>query len=154
MWRPRDLRPLTLVPSSPCLPAAPDPRPLLSPAPCLLPPRVRSKRPFLVRSLDDVVTASRHMHADALAPIFLTSSVTGQGLDLVRLWYNLLPRRHNWCARPGWAGTRCPVSKRCLPLLLWHRLLRGEERAPVGSVAKPGACSAAASDWVPLPAAP
>lgn len=39
------------------------------------------------------------MHADSLAPIFLTSSVTGQGLDLIRLFYNLLPQRHNW-----WAG--------------------------------------------------
>jgi hypothetical protein len=36
------------------------------------------------------------MHADSLAPIFLTSSVTGQGLDLIRLFYSLLPQRHNW----------------------------------------------------------
>ena len=26
--------------------------------------------------------------------------VTGQGLDLIRLFYNLLPQRHNWCAHP------------------------------------------------------
>lgn len=36
------------------------------------------------------------MHADSLAPIFLTSSVTGEGLDLIKLFYNLLPQRHNW----------------------------------------------------------
>lgn len=58
-------------------------------------PGVR-KRPFLVRTVDDVLTCARHMHADSLAPIFLTSSVTGQGLDLIRLFYNLLPQRHNW----------------------------------------------------------
>lgn len=58
-------------------------------------PGVR-KRPFLVRSRDDVLTCVRHMHTDSLAPIFLTSSVTGQGLDLIRLFYNLLPQRHNW----------------------------------------------------------
>ncbi|PRW56451.1 GTP-binding 1 [Chlorella sorokiniana] len=58
-------------------------------------PGVR-KRPFLVRNADDVLTCARHMHADSLAPIFLTSSVTGQGLDLIRLFYNLLPQRHNW----------------------------------------------------------
>lgn len=36
-----------------------------------------SKRPFLVRTVDDVLTCARHMHADSLAPIFLTSSVGG-----------------------------------------------------------------------------
>lgn len=54
------------------------------------------KRPFIVRSKDDVLTCARHIHSDALAPIFLTSSVTGQGLDLVRLFYSLLPQRRRW----------------------------------------------------------
>ncbi|PSC69725.1 GTP-binding 1 [Micractinium conductrix] len=66
-------------------------------------PGVR-KRAYLVRTTDDVLTCARHMHADALAPIFLTSSVTGQGLDLVRLFYNLLPQRHNWHERCGEAA--------------------------------------------------
>ncbi|KAL4858377.1 GTP-binding protein 1 [Chlorella vulgaris] len=57
------------------------------------------KRPFLVRTRDDVLTCARHMHVDSLAPIFLTSSVTGVGLDLIRLFYNLLPQRHNWFER-------------------------------------------------------
>lgn len=35
------------------------------------------KRPFMVRTRDDVLTCARHIHSDALAPIFLTSSVTG-----------------------------------------------------------------------------
>lgn len=61
-----------------------------------------------VRSQDDVLTCARHMHMDSLAPIFLTSSVTGQGLDLVRTFYNLLPQRHKWCAS-------CRYALCCLP---------------------------------------
>ena len=57
------------------------------------------KKPFIVRSIADVVTCARNMHTDALAPIFLTSSVTGEGLDLVRLFYNLLPQRVDWAER-------------------------------------------------------
>ena len=49
-----------------------------------------------MRTQDDVITCARHMHTDSLAPIFLTSSVTGQGLDLIRTFYNLLPQRHKW----------------------------------------------------------
>lgn len=54
------------------------------------------KKPFMVRNRDDVLTCARHMHTDSLAPVFLTSSVTGEGLELVRLFYNLLPQRHKW----------------------------------------------------------
>jgi GTPase len=57
------------------------------------------KRPFVVRTRDDVVTCARHMHTDSLAPIFLTSCVTGEGLDFVRLFYNLLPQRVDWAER-------------------------------------------------------
>ncbi len=38
------------------------------------------KRPFMVRSRADVLTCARHIDSDALAPIFLTSSVTGAPL--------------------------------------------------------------------------
>ena len=57
-----------------------------------------------VRTRDDVLTCARHINADSLAPIFLTSSVTGEGLDLIRLFYNLLPQRYNWCVRGGRGG--------------------------------------------------
>lgn len=57
------------------------------------------KRPFMVRTRDDVLTCARHIHSDALAPIFLTSSVTGEGLELVRLFYSLLPLRQKWHER-------------------------------------------------------
>lgn len=58
-------------------------------------PGVR-KKPFLVRTLDDVFLCARNMNTDSLAPIFLTSSVTGKGLDLIRMFYNLLPQRQRW----------------------------------------------------------
>jgi len=54
------------------------------------------KRPFMVRTVDDTLTCARHMHTDSLAPIFLTSSVTGDGLDLIRLFYSVLPSRIKW----------------------------------------------------------
>jgi GTPase len=40
-------------------------------------PGVR-KKPLLVRSVDDVLLCARNLNSDALAPIFLTSSVTGE----------------------------------------------------------------------------
>ncbi|KAG2455073.1 hypothetical protein HYH02_000895 [Chlamydomonas schloesseri] len=54
------------------------------------------KKPFLVRNQEDVLLCARNMNTDSLAPIFLTSAVTGKGLDLVRLFYNLLPQRQRW----------------------------------------------------------
>ncbi|KAK9810446.1 hypothetical protein WJX72_010850 [[Myrmecia] bisecta] len=59
------------------------------------------KKPFMVRTRDDVLTCARHIHTDSLAPIFLTSSVTGAGLDLVRMFYNLLPQRQKWSDKAG-----------------------------------------------------
>lgn len=35
------------------------------------------RKPFLVRTLDDVLLCARAMLTDALAPVFLTSAVTG-----------------------------------------------------------------------------
>lgn len=52
-----------------------------------------------VRSKEDVLTCARHIHTDSLAPVFLTSSVTGDGLELVKLFFNLLPQRHKWADR-------------------------------------------------------
>lgn len=75
-----------------------------------------SKRPFLVRSRDDVLTCARHMQADALAPIFLTSSVTGQVSLAGRLWFGELS---------SWMGTavlslwlqRMQLQRGCAPAL-------------------------------------
>lgn len=46
------------------------------------------------RSEADVVSASRSLaENDRVAPIFLTSAVTGERLDLLRMLLNLLPPR-------------------------------------------------------------
>lgn len=57
------------------------------------------KKPFLVRTLDDVLLCARNMNTDSLAPIVLTSAVTGMGLDLVRMFFNLIPQRQKWAER-------------------------------------------------------
>ena len=57
------------------------------------------KKPFLCKNVHDVVAGARALPGGGVAPIFLTSSVTGDGLDLVRLMYNLLPQRHKWFER-------------------------------------------------------
>eukprot|EP01026_Neomeris_dumetosa_P083875 TRINITY_DN9778_c0_g1_i8.p1 TRINITY_DN9778_c0_g1~~TRINITY_DN9778_c0_g1_i8.p1 ORF type:complete len:582 (-),score=67.91 TRINITY_DN9778_c0_g1_i8:226-1971(-) len=57
------------------------------------------KKPFLVRTLDDVFTCACNMSTESLAPIFLTSSVTGRGLDLVRRFYSILPQRQQWAEK-------------------------------------------------------
>lgn len=54
------------------------------------------KRPITVRTEADVLLCAKNIHADSLAPIFLTSSVTGEGLDLVKLFFMLLPQRTYW----------------------------------------------------------
>ncbi len=54
-----------------------------------------------MRTLEDVYTCARHIHTDSLAPVFLTSSVTGDGLELVRMFFNLLPQRQRWSDRVG-----------------------------------------------------
>jgi GTPase len=57
------------------------------------------KRPFLVKSAEDAVTCARSITSDSLAPIFLTSAVSGAGLAPLRLFLNLLPQRTLWAAR-------------------------------------------------------
>jgi GTPase len=49
--------------------------------------------------LQDVITCAKAITSEALAPIFLTSSVSGQGLELLRLFINLAPQRHQWAAK-------------------------------------------------------
>lgn len=47
-------------------------------------PGVR-KKPYLVRGRDEALTAARHITTDSLAPIFLTSAVTGAGAAAARM---------------------------------------------------------------------
>ncbi len=55
-----------------------------------------SKIPFLVKSMDDVAVAAKNMAGGRIAPIFLVSSKTGEGLELLTKFLNLLPPRLRW----------------------------------------------------------
>lgn len=50
------------------------------------------KRPFVVHNVADALTCAKNIQSASLAPIFLTSAVTGRGLDLLRCFLNLLPQ--------------------------------------------------------------
>ena len=52
--------------------------------------------PFLVKNMDDVVVASKVMVTGRITPIFLVSNVTGEGLNLLQSFLNLLPQRTRW----------------------------------------------------------
>jgi len=52
--------------------------------------------PFQVKNVDDAVVAAKVMPCGRVAPIFTVSNVTGQGLDLLLTFLNLLPPRTRW----------------------------------------------------------
>jgi GTPase len=56
------------------------------------------KTPVVVRSSKDVLplVANKGLTANTLVPIFLVSSVTGKGLNALRMFLNLLPKRKDW----------------------------------------------------------
>lgn len=58
-------------------------------------PGVR-KIPFHIKSEDDVITCSKNIASDRVTPIFMLSSVTGENLELLRKFLNLLPVRRDW----------------------------------------------------------
>jgi len=55
--------------------------------------------PFLVKSAEDAIVAAKVMPCRRVAPIFTVSNVTGEGLDLLRTFLNLLPQRTRWNER-------------------------------------------------------
>eukprot|EP01001_Neometanema_parovale_P012994 NODE_933_length_1983_cov_100.448925_g885_i0.p1 GENE.NODE_933_length_1983_cov_100.448925_g885_i0~~NODE_933_length_1983_cov_100.448925_g885_i0.p1 ORF type:complete len:605 (-),score=123.95 NODE_933_length_1983_cov_100.448925_g885_i0:97-1911(-) len=57
-----------------------------------------NKLPFIIRKKEDVVIAAKNMKEDRLAPIFHISNVTGENMDLVRKFLNLLPIRKDWAS--------------------------------------------------------
>mmetsp|Transcript_23542 Transcript_23542/g.65268 ORF Transcript_23542/g.65268 Transcript_23542/m.65268 type:complete len:580 (+) Transcript_23542:416-2155(+) len=62
------------------------------------------KRPFVIRTVQDAVTCARNIQSANLAPIFLTSAVTGRGLELLRCFFNLMPQRQRWMERASEAA--------------------------------------------------
>ncbi|MEZ0248269.1 MAG: GTP-binding protein [Thermoproteus sp.] len=55
-----------------------------------------SRVPYVVRGTADVVIAAKMMPSGRVSPIFLVSNVTGEGLDKLRLFLSLLPKRLHW----------------------------------------------------------
>ncbi len=55
-----------------------------------------SKIPVIIRNLDDVVVSVRYIQSARIVPIFLISNVTGKGIELLKHFLNLLPKRTNW----------------------------------------------------------
>ncbi len=54
------------------------------------------KLPVLAKSMDEVTLAAQNIVNDRVVPIFSLSNVTGEGLDLLRAFLNLVPSRRNW----------------------------------------------------------
>eukprot|EP01094_Clydonella_sp_ATCC50884_P018850 TRINITY_DN3566_c0_g1_i1.p1 TRINITY_DN3566_c0_g1~~TRINITY_DN3566_c0_g1_i1.p1 ORF type:complete len:393 (-),score=115.37 TRINITY_DN3566_c0_g1_i1:179-1357(-) len=54
------------------------------------------KMPLFIKTQDDVQTAARNIGSGRIAPIFLVSNVTGQNLDLLRSFLNVLPSKQDW----------------------------------------------------------
>lgn len=55
-----------------------------------------NKIPILVKDLDDVSVSAKNMSGGRIAPIFTISNRTGEGLDLLKKFLNLLPPRLKW----------------------------------------------------------
>jgi elongation factor 1-alpha len=55
-----------------------------------------NKIPLPIRDMDDVAISARNMGSGRVAPIFIASNRTGDGLYLLRRFLNLLPPRLKW----------------------------------------------------------
>ncbi|HIE23353.1 MAG TPA: elongation factor 1-alpha [Candidatus Korarchaeota archaeon] len=58
-----------------------------------------NKIPFIIRNKNDTAIAARHMPHGRVAPIFLISNVTGQGLQELKAFLNMLPPKIDWHER-------------------------------------------------------
>lgn len=58
-------------------------------------PGVR-KLPYLIRNEEDIISCSKNIVSDRISPIFLISHVTGENIDLLKKFLNLLPLRRDW----------------------------------------------------------
>ncbi|MGC9780685.1 MAG: elongation factor 1-alpha [Candidatus Heimdallarchaeota archaeon] len=55
-----------------------------------------NKIPIIARNDDDVIVSAKNLVSGRIAPIFLVSNVTGENLDLLRKFLNLIPAYRNW----------------------------------------------------------
>jgi GTPase len=54
------------------------------------------KTPFIVRTKDDMITVIKNFSNDRVVPIILVSNVSGENLDLLRMYLNFAPPRIQW----------------------------------------------------------
>lgn len=59
-------------------------------------PGAGKKLPVMVKGMDEVTLSAQNIVNDRVVPIFSLSNVTGEGLDLLRAFLNLVPSRRNW----------------------------------------------------------
>lgn len=59
-------------------------------------PSAGKKIPILVKSMDEVTLSAQNIVNDRVVPIFSLSNVTGEGLDLLTSFLNLVPSTRNW----------------------------------------------------------
>mmetsp|Transcript_11213 Transcript_11213/g.22334 ORF Transcript_11213/g.22334 Transcript_11213/m.22334 type:complete len:376 (+) Transcript_11213:789-1916(+) len=57
------------------------------------------KLPVLIKSEEEMTVCAQNIVNDRVVPIFQISSVTGQGLNLLRSFLNIAPSRRNWLAQ-------------------------------------------------------
>ncbi|MBK5112428.1 MAG: elongation factor 1-alpha [Candidatus Heimdallarchaeota archaeon] len=55
-----------------------------------------NKIPIVVRNDDDIVVSAKNLASGRIAPIFLASNVTGENLDNLKKFLNLLPAHKMW----------------------------------------------------------
>lgn len=55
-----------------------------------------NKIPIIIRSEDDTIVSAKNLLSGRIAPIFLVSNVTGENLDLLRKFLNILPANKKW----------------------------------------------------------
>ena len=72
-------------------------------------PGVR-KIPLLVQNNDDVITAATNFTSERLCPIFQVSNVTGENLELLKKFLNLLTTRMEACLDERSKSTRLNSS--------------------------------------------
>lgn len=51
------------------------------------------KIPYKISEMDDVILCSKKIHTESCVPIFYTSNTTGEGIDYLKNFLNLLPKK-------------------------------------------------------------
>ena len=50
--------------------------------------------PLIVKSKDDVILSSKNIYSESITPIFKTSCVTGEGMDDLKMFFNILGKKN------------------------------------------------------------